>query len=426
MRIPLCLIILLFLPILSVGADENRVLVVNITGYISPATVEQVKAAVIEAENGYSALVLQINTFGGSADSTFSIADILLSSKVPTIGYVYPMGGQALSAGSYILMATDYAAMAPYSTIGSAQPVVGYTPLNESKYLNAYSTKMRSYAEMHGRNGTAASLMVTKNLNFMADEALKSKLIEAVEPSLDSLLRNANGKTVKRADRLFVLTTYPALIEYMPTSPRVEVMRQLSDPVISSLLFSIGFMVLLVGLMTPGWGAEVAGAIMILLGLIGMGVSVDLASLILLAVSAVLFIAEVKKGLHGIGAIASTALLIMAVLLMIGSPWRPTLISSSWMFDTMVKLILSIGGVGIAISIIFIKGISSIIRRRPVEWLPTGTGVAVDDIAPGKEGYVRIKGELWKATSDEEIKAGEKVEVVGRREGVLMVKKKGT
>jgi membrane-bound serine protease (ClpP class) len=96
------------------------------------------------------------------------------------------------------------------------------------------------------------------------------------------------------------------------------------------------------------------------------------------------------------------------------------------MFDTMVKLILSIGGVGIAISIIFIKGISSIIRRRPVEWLPTGTGVAVDDIAPGKEGYVRIKGELWKATSDEEIKAGEKVEVVGRREGVLMVKKKGT
>ncbi|MGB9631048.1 MAG: NfeD family protein [Candidatus Methanodesulfokora sp.] len=418
------LLILLFIPIILASADENRILVVNITGYISPATVEQVKAAVSEAENGYNALVLQINTFGGSADSTFSIVDILLSSKVPTIGYVYPVGGQALSAGSYILMATDYAAMAPYSTIGSAQPVVGYTPLNESKYLNAYSTKMRSYAEMHGRNGTAASLMVTKNLNFMPEEALKAKLVDAVEPSLESLLKNADGKTVKRADKLFVLRTYPASVEYMPTSPRVEVMRQLSDPVISSLLFSLGFMILLVGLMTPGWGAEVAGAIMILLAMIGMGVSVDLASLILLAISAVLFIAEVKKGLHGFGAIASTALLIIAVLLMVGSPWRPTLISSSWMLETMLKLILSIGGIGIAISIVFLKGISSIIRRKPVEWLPTGTGVALDDIAPGKEGYVRIKGELWRATSDEEIKAGEKVEVVGRREGILVVKRK--
>ena len=424
MRILHALLILLFIPVMLAGADENKILVVNITGYISPATVEQVKAAVSEAENGYSALVLQINTFGGSADSTFSIVDILLSSKVPTIGYVYPVGGQALSAGSYILMATDYAAMAPYSTIGSAQPVVGYTPLNESKYLNAYSTKMRSYAEIHGRNGTAASLMVTKNLNFMPEEALNLKLIEAVEPSLDFLLKNANGKTVKRADNLFVLRTYPASVEYMPTSPRVEVMRQLSDPVISSLLFSIGFMVLLVGLMTPGWGAEVAGAVMILLAMIGMGVSVDLASLILLAVSAVLFIAEVKKGLHGFGAIASTALLIIAVLLMVGSPWRPTLISSGWMFETMLKLVLSIGGIGIAISIVFLKGISSIIRRKPVEWLPTGTGVALDDIAPGKEGYVRIKGELWRATSDEEIKAGEKVEVVGRKEGVLVVRRR--
>ncbi|MEM2542909.1 MAG: ATP-dependent Clp protease proteolytic subunit, partial [Candidatus Korarchaeum sp.] len=144
MRVARLLIPLLFFALMTpaLTADAgNRVLVTNVTGYISPATVEQIKLAVATAESGYSALVLQINTFGGQADATFSIVEVLLSSKVPVIGYVYPQGGQALSAGTYILLATDYAVMSPYSTIGSAQPVVGYTPLNESKYLNAYSAK---------------------------------------------------------------------------------------------------------------------------------------------------------------------------------------------------------------------------------------------------------------------------------------------
>ena len=401
----------------------GRVLVTNLTGYISPATVEQVKLAVTTAENGYSALVLQINTFGGQADATFSIIEVLLSSKVPIIGYVYPQGSQALSAGTYILLATDYAAMSPYSTIGSAQPVVGYTPLNESKYLNAYATKMRSYAAMHGRNETAAELLVRSNVNLVAEEALRVNLIEAVEPSLDSLLRNADGKVVKRGELAFELEVYPASIEYLPMSPRVEIMRYLSDPLLSSILFSIGFMMLIVGISSPGWGAELAGIVLILLAVIGMGVSVDLVSLILLAIAASLFIAEIKKGLHGLGALSSTALLVLAILLMVGSPWRATLVPLSWMIDTLMRLILSVGSVGLIISLIFVKAIASVLRRGPVSWIPTGKGVAVEDIRPGGTGYIRIAGELWKAASEEEIREGESVEVIGRRDNVLLVRR---
>ncbi|MEM4581495.1 MAG: ATP-dependent Clp protease proteolytic subunit, partial [Candidatus Korarchaeum sp.] len=294
MRVARLLIPLLFfalmIPALTADAG-NRVLVTNVTGYISPATVEQIKLAVATAESGYSALVLQINTFGGQADATFNIVEVLLSSKVPVIGYVYPQGGQALSAGTYILLATDYAVMSPYSTIGSAQPVVGYTPLNESKYLNAYSAKMRSYAAMHGRNETAAELLVRSNVNLMAEEALKVGLVESVEPSLDSLLRRANGKVVRRGDLTLKLEVYPASVEYLQTNPRIEIMKYLSDPLLSSILFSIGFMMLIVGISSPGWGAELAGIVLILLAVIGMGVSVDLVSLILLAIAASLFIA---------------------------------------------------------------------------------------------------------------------------------------
>ncbi|MEM3537270.1 MAG: nodulation protein NfeD [Candidatus Korarchaeum sp.] len=426
MRVARLLIPLLFfalmIPALTADAG-NRVLVTNVTGYISPATVEQIKLAVATAESGYSALVLQINTFGGQADATFSIVEVLLSSKVPVIGYVYPQGGQALSAGTYILLATDYAVMSPYSTIGSAQPVVGYTPLNESKYLNAYSAKMRSYAAMHGRNETAAELLVRSNVNLMAEEALKVGLVESVEPSLDSLLRRANGKVVRRGDLTLKLEVYPASVEYLQTNPRIEIMKYLSDPLLSSILFSIGFMMLIVGISSPGWGAELAGIVLILLAVIGMGVSVDLVSLILLAIAASLFIAEIKKGLHGLGALSSTGLLILAILLMVGSPWRPTLVPSSWMIDTLLRLVISVGGVGLIISLVFVKAIASILRRGPISWIPTGRGVAVDDIPPGGTGYVRVSGELWKATSEEEIRRGDSVEVVGRKDNVLIVKR---
>ncbi|MEM3929714.1 MAG: nodulation protein NfeD [Candidatus Korarchaeum sp.] len=426
MRVARLLIPLLFFALMTpaLTADAgNRVLVTNVTGYISPATVEQIKLAVATAESGYSALVLQINTFGGQADATFSIVEVLLSSKVPVIGYVYPQGGQALSAGTYILLATDYAVMSPYSTIGSAQPVVGYTPLNESKYLNAYSAKMRSYAAMHGRNETAAELLVRSNVNLMAEEALKVGLIESVEPSLDSLLRRANGKVVRRGDLTLKLEVYPASVEYLQTNPRIEIMKYLSDPLLSSILFSIGFMMLIVGISSPGWGAELAGMVLILLAVIGMGVSVDLVSLILLAIAASLFIAEIKKGLHGLGALSSTGLLILAILLMVGSPWRPTLVPSSWMIDTLLRLVISVGGVGLIISLVFVKAIASILRRGPISWIPTGRGVAVDDIPPGGTGYVRVSGELWKATSEEEIRRGDSVEVVGRKDNVLIVKR---
>jgi len=416
------LLFFLFIHALSVGAG-GRVLVTNLTGYISPATVEQVRLAVRTAENGYNALVLQINTFGGQSDATFNIIELILASKVPVIGYVYPEGSQALSAGTYILMATDYAVMSPYSTIGSAQPVVGYTPLNESKYLNAYAAKMRSYAAMHGRNQSAAELLVLSNVNFIADEALKVGLIDSVEPSLDSLLERANGKVVRRGEQEFKLEVYPTIVEYLETTPRIEIMKHLSDPVLSSILFSIGFMALIIGLTTPGWGAELVGIVLLLLAIVGMGVSVDLVSLMLLVIAASLFIAEVKKGLHGLGVISSTALLILAILLMIGSPWRPVLISSSWMIETLLKLILSVGSAGLIISLIFMKGIAAVLRRRPVSWLPIGRGVAVDDISPGSVGYVRISGELWRATSNEEIRRGDTVEVVDRKDNLLIVRK---
>jgi membrane-bound serine protease (ClpP class) len=122
LRILLLFIFLLFWDgSLSAAQQEPKVLWVEIRDIVSSATVDQVAGAVEEAKNReYVAIVLALNTPGGLVDSTFKITEEIQRSPVPIIGFVYPSGGQALSAGTYILMATDLAAMAPFSRIGSA------------------------------------------------------------------------------------------------------------------------------------------------------------------------------------------------------------------------------------------------------------------------------------------------------------------
>jgi membrane-bound serine protease (ClpP class) len=105
---------------------------------------------------------LALDTPGGSLDATFDIIDAIQQSPVPVIGYVYPQGRSTWSAGTIILLATDYAAMAPVTTMGSAQPVRGTEPVNDTKVVNAVAEKAVSLAELHERNATQAARFVTQ------------------------------------------------------------------------------------------------------------------------------------------------------------------------------------------------------------------------------------------------------------------------
>src|SRR5207253_10136728 len=106
-------------------AEGRQVLWLELSEPITAASAENVAAAVQAGSAGkYNAILIPLDTFGDPLDSTFKIIDSMQSSSVPVIGYVYPAGKHALSAGTIILMASDYAAMAPYSTIGSSQPVI--------------------------------------------------------------------------------------------------------------------------------------------------------------------------------------------------------------------------------------------------------------------------------------------------------------
>ncbi|MEM3404474.1 MAG: nodulation protein NfeD [Nitrososphaeria archaeon] len=415
----------LLIPQAYTESSETVIVYTDVSGYISVATVEQIKNVISYAENiRAKAVILRMNTLGGSADAMLQITDAILLSEVPVIGYVHPHAAQALSAGTYILMATDYAVMAPYATIGSAQPVLGSEPTREPKYVNFYKEKMISYAAIHGRNQTAAEHFVTENLNVDAYEAKRLNVIEAVEGDIDQLLLNANGKGVKRFDRTFILETANAKLVYFEKAISVQILGYVTDPVVSSLLLSIGIMGILIGLSTPGIGAEVVGAIMLLLGLIGFGLNLNLVSGILVIMGMVLFVVELKKGAHGVAAILGTIAITLGFALTISNPFYPTLIQSEWVVKTLFIVVSATGTIGLILTFIIVKAIANILRRKPVEWLPSGEGKALDDISPDKVGFILIGGEYWQATSDEDIKSGDVVVVTGRRERILQVKKK--
>ena len=98
-------------------------LVLEISEAITPASDDVIMDAIEKAEKeNFEALVISLDTPGGGLDETQVIIRTIENTSVPVIGFV-PEGGKAWSAGTLILMGTDIAAMAPFTVIGSAQPV---------------------------------------------------------------------------------------------------------------------------------------------------------------------------------------------------------------------------------------------------------------------------------------------------------------
>lgn len=405
------------------GSSKAKVLWVEINDFISTASVEHLAAAVEEAKRGqYTAILLTLDTFGGSAEAMFDIFDLILNSPVPVIGFVYPPGKQALSAGTLILVATDFAAMANYTTIGSAQPVLGITPINESKTINAIVSKMVTFAQLHNRNKTQISRFITHNDNLTPEQALKYKVIEAIAFTPQKLLKIAHGKKVRTLKGEVTLNTDGKLVKFEP-SIRVMILRVLCDPLVSSLLTGIGFLTLIIGLTTPGVGIEIAAGIMILLGLIGQGFNVNISAIILLVVGSGLLVYELHNPGFGVAGIGGIILLGLGMALLVTHPTAPILVSQQYAEEALRIIIASLAVVGSFFAFAIYKVIKIRKAKQALELIPMGSGRTVDDIDEENIGYVVVEGEYWRAKSAKgKIKAGTRIKVVKKDGRILVVK----
>ena len=428
----ICISLLLFSILLAnVNAQNPSVLIVEITGTIDQSTVEIVQECIAEAENkNVEAILLLLDTPGGSLGDTFEIADLIKDSEIPFIGYVYPQGAPAWSAGTFILISTHLAAMADNTIIGSAQPVEitleGTRAVNDSKTINALVEWLQERADIYGRNKTIVGDFITKNRNLNETLALQYEVIEFVSYSIDDLLIQVNGTNVSTALGDISLSTENAEQLWYSPSLKIQVLKLISNPVLTSLLLMLGIFALIFGISSPGYGAEVFGVIAILLSLIGSGFSIPTLSIIFLIIGCLLLIIEIFAtpgfGVIGIGGI---------ICLVIGSIFLvPTFSTREWVIsmDFINDLIIIIVAAAILIALFFGFLLYKVLQIRKKK-AQVGTFIGekaktIDRITPEKPGYVRFKGEYWEARSDTIIEPNTKVTIVDKDETTLIVKQR--
>jgi len=401
-------------------SDANKVILLEIKGNIGPSVAEYVRTY-LEDTGRFEAVIITIDTYGGLGDSMFQIIDAITYSEAPVIVYVYPEGGQALSAGTYILMASSLAAMAPYTIIGSAQPVVNGVPSNDTKLINFLVEKMHTLARLHGRNETQAARFVTHNDNLGPEEALEKGVIEIIAKDVSELLQKANGMTVKtlRGEK----TLHFSNVEIIRADPgvRYHLLSFLSDPLVSGLLLSLGVLILVVGLSTPGFGAELVGGIMIILGLIGQGFNINWAGLALIILGSVLVLYEFYSGGIAIALLSGVILMGLGIVLIVRAPPGVIYVAQDWLNQLMNIIIIVAIGTGAIFSFILLKGLKTM-RKKTYSLIPMSeTGRAVEDIPAGHEGYAIIAGEYRKVIAREDVKQNQRVRVVGQKNNYLVV-----
>ncbi len=397
---------------------------VKIEDAINPASDDIVMAALEEAEGGdYQALMLLLDTPGGGLAETTEILNQIDRTRLPVIGYVYPEGAAAWSAGTLILMGSDVAAMAQHTIIGSAQPVRlsptgGTEPINDTKTTNAIVALIGEKARAHGRNTTASREFVVSNLNLNAEEALEYGVVEYVSQSPEDLLDQIDGLEVKNT----TLMTKGSEVVYFEPPLNLQFLALLSDPMISGLLLLIGLYALIFGLSSPGIGAEAFGVVALALGLIGMGFNLNFAAIFLILLGMGLILAELHSHSFGIMAVAGLICVIVGSILLVPTSYPQWYLPGEYQRTLAATFILPSLILGAFLAFAVYK-IARIRLAPPAIGQIVGEEAEVLDRLDPK-GYVMFQGEYWRAESDEAVEVGEKVVIMAKDGAVLKVRRK--
>ncbi len=402
-------------------------MLIRVDGAISPASAEYIVNSVESAEKEHvSALVIEMNTPGGLLESTRRIVQSILSSSVPVVVYIYPAGSRAGSAGVFITLAANIAAMAPGTNIGAAHPVGGgigsdTTSVMSEKITNDAAAFVRAIAQKRHRNAVWAEDAVRHSISNSESEALKQGVIDLVSPNLDSLLKQIDGRQVETSTGMVTLKTADAKVQYVPMNWREKFLGVISDPNITYILMMIGIFGIMFELFNPGSiFPGVVGAISLILAFYAFQtLPVNYAGLALILLAVILFIAEIKIVSHGLLAIGGVISMFLGSLMLISSPFELVSISLTLIITTVVVatvFFLWVVGLGLRAQ-----------QRKPttgVKGMLGETGKVVAAIKPGTTGQVIVHGEIWKATADRTLKEGEEIVVESFENWTLKVKPK--
>ena len=408
------------------NSQTTNVLVITLDGAINPAASEYIHYGIEQAiKHNSECLVLRLNTPGGLLESTRTIVSDILQSPVPVVVYVAPPGSRAASAGVFITLSGNIAAMAPGTNIGAAHPVSLQGQMDSTmteKVTNDAAAFIRSISEKRNRNIKWAEEAVRKSISITETEALKDSVIDLIAANMKDLLNKINGKEIKTASGTEVLHTNNAQLIYVEMSFQQKLLSILSDPNIAYILFMLGVYGLLFELYSPGLiFPGVVGVISLVLSFYSMQtLPINYAGLGLIIFAIILFILEIKIVSHGILTVGGVISLILGSLMLIKTDSGFDVLQISWEVIALI-VVLTLLFFSVAIGL----GIKAQRRKTTTgaEGLINEIGDAITDLNP--LGSIKVHGEIWKAESvDGNISNGEKIIVSGVSNLKLQVKKK--
>ncbi len=405
-------------------ARPARVLSLTVAAPITSGTAEYLDAGLARArEGGFDALAITLDTPGGHLDATRDIVQHMLASEVPIVVWVGPAGARAGSAGVFITMAGNVAAMHPTSNIGAAHPVLagGGDVEKEAgkdmakKVENDTAAFARSIAKARGRSQDWAEKAVRESVSVTADEAKKLEVIDLVAPDLPSVLAAADGRQVETKAGWRKLHVKGASLEPLEMTIRQRTLAFLSDPNIVALLMLIGTLGIALEFYHPGSIVPGAvGAFCLLLAFLAMRViPVNAGAVLLLLAGVALLIAEAYITTHGIAGAAGAVCIAVGTLLFIDKS------SPEYHFDpgafTLSPVVVWPTPIAISALLAFVA--FKVVRSRRGRLVAGAPGLvgeegeALSSVGP-EGGDVFLHGEYWKARADGPIPKGARVKVV--------------
>jgi membrane-bound serine protease (ClpP class) len=373
---------------------------------------------------GHTCLIIQLNTPGGLLESTFVIVQKILVSPVPVVVYVAPTGAIAASAGCFITLASDVAAMSPATSIGAAHPVNIGGPGGDAKPDETMKQKQENFAASfiasvagkRKRNVEWAKSSVKDSAAITAKEALEMNVIEIIAMDLPDLLKQLDGRKVNGRK----LQTAGAEIEPIPMSVREKVFQTLARPEVMLILMLIAIYGIIGELSNPGSILPgVAGAIALILALYMAAVlPINIAGIALIVLAIALFIADVYAPTHGVLTVGGIIAFFLGSLMLFERSEPAFRLSLGFIIPATVVTAL-----------FFIFVISAGLRAQswPVKvGRETMLGRTTNALTPihQKAGKVFIEGEYWSAMSEVPIEQGQPVQIVGMEGLTLKVEPK--
>ncbi len=401
---------------------QAEILKVDIEGPIEPIMADFIRGAIREADRtGAEFLLIRLSTPGGLGVSMQEIIQDILGSPVPIVCYVAPKGSHAASAGFFILLAADVAAMSPGTNTGAAHPVFPLGMENEvmlKKVTNDALANLRSIVERRNRNYDLAEQAVLESKSYTSSEALEGGLIDLIAEDESELLAKLEGFEVTRfSGEKQKLTVKGQAIRVIEMSFREQVLSAIANPSLALVLGLIGILGLYLEFSAPGHIAPgVIGAICLLLALVGFSfLPVNYIGVLLILLAIGLFIAEVMVqgfGILGIGGVIS---LVFGLLFLIDSPYPELRIG----LGEALTIALPFAALFIFFLWVVLRNFGAPVKTGK-EGLEGLVGVARSPIHRDA-GKVFVNSEWWNAVSQVPIETGAKVRVVRVRDLTLEV-----